>query len=148
MGPVEAREASLQVAVVEEVRRLLLPGSLPGVVELVRVAVRKSPGQACLQRVVPILAAVAEEIDALRPTKRPTIATDSRRELAGEEWATLVARKSTEAFERRIVDVDGGTVSDKRMRGWPSADFKSAASASFATPALPRTQSARSVRAG
>ena len=60
-------EALIQVPVVEEVRAVFLLGLLPRVVHLVRVAVLEAPVQARLQRVVPVVPAVAEEVDALRP---------------------------------------------------------------------------------
>src|SRR4029453_1356422 len=80
-----------------------------------RVPVLEATGEARLERIVRVLATVAEEADLLCPVIGATVATDGRRELPGEEWAPLVARNTRESVQRWFVDANVRSVANKRV---------------------------------
>src|SRR5205085_5027257 len=66
---VPVRRAAVHAAVVDEVVAAILYGALPGVVRQHRIAMREAFVDLGLQRVVAVVGAVAEVVDALRPAE-------------------------------------------------------------------------------
>ena len=108
-------------AIPEEVTVAFAPGLLPGVVHLDGIAVGEPLVELRLHRVVPVVRAVAEVVDALGPSVGAPKAKVRRRPVR-KERPPLVAGHAWETLERGVVHVHARSIAGKDV-ATPIADI-------------------------